>query len=63
MIENAQNYLAEVKQAAAMEEQERLEAETTAEDVSQSPESVSDEDSLTGTEEDENAEAENTQEN
>ena len=63
LIENAQNYLAEVKQAAAMEEQERLEAETTAEDVSQSPESVSDEDSLTGTEEDENAEAENTQEN
>ena len=63
LIENAQNYLAEVKQAAAMEEQERLEAETTAEDVSQSPESVSDEDSLTGTKEDENAEAENTQEN
>ena len=63
LIENAQNYLAEVKQAAAMEEQERLEAETTAEDVSQSPESVSDEGSLTGTEKDENAETENTQEN
>ena len=63
LIENAQNYLTEAKQAAAMEEQERLDAETTAEDVSQSPESVSDEGSLTGTEKDENAETENTQEN
>ena len=63
LIENAQNYLIEAKQAAAMEEQERLDAETTAEDVSQSPESVSDEGSLTGTEKDENAETENTQEN
>lgn len=62
LIENAQNYLTEVKQAA-VEEQERLDAETTAEDVSQSPESVSDEGSLTGTEKDENAETENTQEN
>ncbi|RLC06671.1 MAG: transcription termination/antitermination protein NusA [Deltaproteobacteria bacterium] len=63
LIENAQNYLTEAKQAAAMEEQERLDAETTAEDVSQSPESVSDEGSLTGTEKDENAETENIQEN
>jgi N utilization substance protein A len=63
LIENAQNYLAEAKQAAAMEKQERLDAEATAEDVSQSLESVSDEGSLTGTEKDENAEAENTQEN
>ncbi|MBW1864434.1 MAG: transcription termination factor NusA [Deltaproteobacteria bacterium] len=62
LIENAQNYLAEAKQAA-IEEQERLDAEATAEDVSQNPESVPDEGSLTGTEKDENAEAENTQEN
>jgi len=70
LIENAQNYLAEAETAAAMkkqadarEEQERLDAEAKAEDVSQGPESVPDEGSLTGTPEDENAEAENTQEN
>ena len=70
LIENAENYLAEAKkaaamkkQAAAMEEQERLDAEATAEDVPQSQESVPDDGSLTDAPKDENAEAENTQEN
>ena len=70
LIENARNYLAEAKRAAAKEkkdalkkEQERLDAEATADSVSQSPETVADEDSLAGTEKDENLEAESTQDN
>jgi N utilization substance protein A len=63
LIKNAQNYLADVKQTAALEKQERLDAETTADTVSQDPETVSDEGSKDSTESDESAEAKNTQEN
>ena len=69
LIENARIYMAEAKQAAAREkiaakkkEQEHLDVETTTDDGSPSTETVSDEGSLNGTDEDENAEAENTQE-
>ena len=70
LIENAKTYLAEAKQAAAMEKQaaaqkkqEQMDEVATADDVSQNLEAVSDEDSSTDLEKDENAEAENTQEN
>jgi N utilization substance protein A len=70
LIENAKTYLAEAKQAAAMEKQaaaqkkqEQMDEVSTADDVSQNLEAVSDEDSSTDIEKDENAEAENTQEN
>jgi transcription termination/antitermination protein NusA len=70
LLENAKTYLAEAKQAAAMEKQaaaqkkqEQMDEVTTADDVSQNLEAVSDEDSSTDIEKGENAEAEDTQEN
>jgi N utilization substance protein A len=69
LIENARIYLAEAKQAARekvvadRKEQERLDGEATTGHGSPSTETVSDEGSLNGTDKDENAEAENTQEN
>ena len=69
LIENARIYLAEAKQAARekvaadRKEQERLDGEATTDHGSPSTETVSVEGSLNGTDKDENAEAENTQEN
>jgi N utilization substance protein A len=69
LIENARIYLAEAKQAAREKmaadrlEQERLDVEATTDDGPPSTETVSDEGSLNGTDKDENAEAESTQEN
>ena len=68
LIENARIYLAEEKQAAREditadeEEQEGLDVEAATDDGSPGTETASDENLLTDTDKDENAEAENTQE-
>ena len=63
LIKNAQTYLSEARQTAALEEQERLDAETTDENELQNPEEDSGDEPLGGAENNEGTEAENTQEN
>ena len=63
LIKNAQTYLTEAKQNAALEEQEGSSAETATENELQSPEDDSGEAPLNNAQNNEGTEAENTQEN